>query len=174
EDRAPLVQVRHDPGAADLREARRARLDLALGLLLKVRQVEGLEDELRQLVELHLGLEVLPAWLVARLLSAPRPLALPLLAADHVAVLRVALALRDVPLLAVVEAELVLVERADRHLHLPLAVRHDDRLVRDDRAEVLLDRVADTLAVALLVDLPLSLEAPVVALYAHLDSREPT
>ena len=59
--------------------------------------------------------------------------------------------------LAVVEAELVLVERADRDFDGALAVRKDDGLVRDYRAEVLSDGILDALLVALLVNDALAL-----------------
>src|SRR5207249_1312976 len=135
--------------------------------LLEVGQVQVLEDEAGDLIDLDVNLEVLGPRLVARAVTLAGALAPLTLAAEDVADFRGSVALRDVLLLAIVVAELVLLERADRHLDAPFAIREDDRLVRDDRAEVLLDRLADTLLVPLLVDLPLALEAPVVALNTH-------
>jgi hypothetical protein len=129
--------------------------------------VEVFEDELRDLVYVDLGLEVLAAGLIAGLIALSGPLPSLLLAPDDVADLRVAVALRDVLLLAIVEPELVLVELADRNLHAALAIRQDERFVGDDRPEVLLDRLADALLVAILVDLPFALKAPVVAMNRH-------
>ena len=63
----------------------------------------------------------------------------------------------DVFLFAVIEAKLVFVERADRDFDGALAVGKDDRLVRDDRTEVLLDRFADAFLVAILIDLAFAL-----------------
>ena len=112
-----------------------------------------------------LGLVVLGAGLLPRgPRAAPRPLARLPLARDDVADARLAVAGADVLLLAVVEAELVLVERADGDFDRAAPVREDDRLVRDDGAEVLADGVLDALLVPLLVDDALALQRPVVAL----------
>ena len=77
---------------------------------------------------------------------------------DHVADVGVSIAGANMLLLAVVEAELVFIKRANGDLNNALAVGEDDRLVGHDRAEVLLDRITDSFLVTILVDLPFALE----------------
>jgi len=83
---------------------------------------------------------------------------------DHVADVGVSIAGANMLLLAVVESKLVFIKLAKRDLNNALAVGEDDRLVGYDRAKVLLDRVADSLLVTILVDLPFALERPIVSL----------
>ena len=73
-------------------------------------------------------------------------------AGNYVAHARLAIALSDVFVLAIVETKLVFIERAHRHSDRALAIREDDRFIRNDRTEVLADRFLDALFVALLVD----------------------
>src|SRR5205085_7441380 len=98
------------------------------------------------------------------------PLALLTLAPEHIADARLTVALSDVFALAIVVAKLVFVERADRHFDAALAVREDDRLVRDNRAEVLADRLFDALLVPFLIDDAFALQRPIVALNRHLNN----
>src|SRR5262245_17698788 len=72
--------------------------------------------------------------------------------------------------LSVIESELVFVERADRDLDHAPAIREYDRLIRDDRAQVFLNSLADPLAVAFLVYLAFALKRPVISLNRHFDS----
>src|SRR5215468_6046958 len=161
EDRSPLVQVRQYAGAANLGELGGLRLDGLLRLLFEEGQLEVFEDQRGDLVNVYLGLVIILARAVPGLTGG---LPLLVLAPDDVANLGGAVALADVFALAVIEAEFVLVERAHRHLDRPAAVREDDRLVRDDRAEILFDRFFDALLVAFLVNDAFSLERPIVAL----------
>src|SRR5205085_11177591 len=133
------------------------------GLVFEEGQLQVLEDERGQLVNVHLRLVVVRAQVLA---GGPRaaPLTGLPLARDNVADAGLAVALPDVLALPVVEAELVLVERADGDFDAALAVRKNDRLVRDNRAEVLADGVLHALLVPLLVNDALALQRPVVAL----------
>src|SRR6185295_12037693 len=118
---AAFVEVRQYPRAAYLCELRRLGLNSLLRLVFEVRQMQVFKDQLRDLVYVNFGLVILLARLVAAL---PLPAPLPLLpfAGNHVADLGVAVARPDVFLLAVIEPELVFVERADRHFNQTLAV----------------------------------------------------
>src|SRR5205085_257195 len=89
------------------------------------------------------------------------------LAPDHVAHARPPVALAHVFALAMIETKLIFVERTDRHFYAALAVRQNDRLVRDNRAEILADRLFDALLVPLLIDDAFALQRPIVALYGH-------
>jgi hypothetical protein len=79
-------------------------------------------------------------------------LALLALAPEDIAHARLAVALPDVLSLAIIEAKLILVERTNRHFDGTLAVRQNNRFIRDDGAEVLLNRLFDALFMAVLVD----------------------
>ena len=157
EDAAALVEIRQDAGAAYLCELRRLRLHRLLGFVFEIRQVQVFKNQFGNLVNINFGFVVLLPRLVARALPCADARARLAFAPDHVANLRLAVAGADVFLLAVIEAELVLVERTDRHFDAALAVGKNDRFVRDDGAEILLDGVAHALLVALLIDLPFAL-----------------
>ena len=132
-------------------------------LIFQERQIQVLEDHRRDLVDVHLGFVIILPRTVAGL-SGALPLSLLIFTRDHIADFGVAIALPDVFALAVIESELVFVQRAHRHFDLLPPVRQDDRFVRDDRAEIFADRFLDALFVAILVDDAFALKRPVVAL----------
>src|SRR5205085_200206 len=108
------------------------------------------------------------------LTGRPRALSFALLtlASDHVAHTRLTVALSNVFAFAIIVAKFVFVERTDRDFDAALAVRQDDRLVRDNRTEVLADRLFDALLVPLLIDDAFALQRPIVALNRHLNNLE--
>src|SRR5207302_6904694 len=106
--------------------------------------------------------------LIARALSAAGSLAGDSLVPDHIADVCVTITGADVFFLAVVEPELIFVQRANWNFDYAFAIREDDRFIGNDRAKVLLDRVADPLLVAVLVDLTFTLKRPVVSLNGHI------
>ena len=152
-----LVEIRKNSRAPNFGELRRLRLNGLFGFVFEVRQVKVFEDELGDLVYVYFGLVVILARLIARARALPGPLSLTL-ASYYVADFGVAVSGGDVLFLAIVKTKLVLVKRADRHFDNPLAVGEDDRLVGDDRAEVLFYRLADSLLMAILIDLTFALK----------------
>src|SRR5205085_6530084 len=134
------------------------------GLVFEEGQLQVLEDERGQLVYVHLCFVVVRAQVLT---GGPRaaPLTGLPLARDNVADAGLAVACAHVLALALIEAELVLVERADGNFDGALAVGKNDGLVRDYRAEVLPNGLAHALLVPLLVNDALALQRPVVALY---------
>src|SRR5262249_14051114 len=137
---ATLVEANADPDRAiSLPLGHPEGLDLPQGLALEVGELEVLEHDVDELLERDVGLVVVGAGLVARLVL-PGALAPDL--PDHLPALGVAVALADARRVVAVD-EAVLTDPADRHLDDPIAVLSDDGLFRDDVRDVLADRLAD-------------------------------
>jgi hypothetical protein len=133
-----------------------------LFLGIQVGQAQVLEDQRRQLVDADLGFVVVDAGLLASALALAWPTLRVAGPADHVADLRATLALADMLLLAVVVAEAILVERADRHPDDLLPVRGDDRLLADDAVQITADRLLDLSIMAGLIGRALAVQRPVL------------
>ena len=127
-DRAVSLALRHPEG-----------FDLPERLALEIGQLEVLEHDVDELLERDVGLVVVGAGLVARLVLAG---ALRPRLADDLAALRVAVALADGGRVVAVD-EPVLADPADRHLDDAIAVLPDDGFLRDDVRDVLADGLAD-------------------------------
>ena len=135
-----------------------------LCLLFEIREVEILENQLCNFVYVDFSFVVLLTGLIAPARSLTWSLPGLAFVPDDIANLGIAVAGAYVLLFAVVKPELVFIKRANRDLNNALAVREDDRLVGDDRAQILLDRISNSLFVAILIDLTFALERPIVSL----------
>ena len=118
--------------------------DLAQALAFEVGELEVLEHQVDELVEADVGLVVVDARAVAG--AVRLALAVALLAADHLARLRLAVALADARGGVAVD-EAILLDAADRDLDDAIAILPDDRLLGDDVGDVLADRLAHLVAV---------------------------
>ena len=170
QDKPTLIEIRHHARASNFVEARRLRRDGLLRLLFEEGQLEVFEDERGEFVYVDFGFVVVSARVLsggAGAAALSLSLSLRLLARQHVAHARLAVALSHVFALAIIEAKLVLVERTNGNFHAALAVGQNDRFVGDDGAEVFADRIFDALLVPLLINDALALQRPIVALYRH-------
>src|SRR5436853_1975106 len=165
---AALVQVCEDARTANLGKLGGLGRNCVFGLFFKIRQVKILEDQRGDLIDIDLGFIVF----LARLCASPGAAAGPLtarvaFASDDITDFCVSLAGAYMLLLAIIESEFVLVPTANRHLHDASAVGKNYRFIRDNGAEVLLDRFTHSLLVTLLIDLSLALKRPIVSCYGH-------
>src|SRR6266478_8256629 len=133
------------------------------GLLFEVGQMQVFENQLCDLVYVDFGFVVFLSGLIAGAMAPSRPGSRDSLVPDYVPDFGVAVPCSDVLLLAIVEPELVFIERANWNFDYALAVGEDDGFIGDDRPEVLLDRVAHTFFVAVLIDLTFALKRPIVS-----------
>jgi hypothetical protein len=143
---APAIEMHAHAGLAiALALGDALRHHLPEDLTLHVGELEILEHDLDQLLERDVGLVEVEARLVAR---APGTLAALRRLAYDLPGLGIALARADLSLI-VAEHEPVLLDAADRHLDDPVLVPADDRLLGDDVGDVVANRLAQLLAMAL-------------------------
>src|SRR5262249_27889500 len=126
-------------GAISLPLRHPERFDLTQRLALEIGELEVLEHDVDELLERDVGLIVVGAGLIPRLVLAG---ALRAGLADHLAALGVAVSLSDARSVVSVD-EAILADAADRDLDDPIAVLSDDGFLRDDVRDVLADRLAD-------------------------------
>src|SRR5262249_40607901 len=159
-----LVQVRKNSRFSDLGEFGGGRLDRLLRFIFQIGKVQVFENEFGDLVDFNFGFVVVLARTIPGAGSDAGILAGLALTCDYIANLGASISGAPLLLLAIVEAKLVFIERADRDFHYALAVGKNDRFIGNNGTEILFYRIADSLFVTFLIYLTLARKRPVVPL----------
>src|SRR5262249_24528417 len=152
---------------SDLGEFGGGRLDRLLRFIFQIGKVQVFENEFGDLVDFNFGFVVVLARTIPGAGSDAGIVAGLALTGDYIANLGASISGAHLLLLAIVEAQLVFIERADRDFHYALAVGKNDRFIGNNGTEILFYRIADSLFVTFLIYLTLARKRPVVPLYGH-------